>query len=284
MSRRKQATPIALLNRLLFMKVKLLNRGFTLIEIVVGVSIMLFLVGGGIASYITFNDRQYKVAMAANSNVIEVSAVCDNNGSTEEFLRQTAELDASVTSAGAFDVEFNVLHGGATADTDIFLISSGERWYTFSVTQGGELTAGELADPNQVVNEPSPSSSSDASPSSSANASASPSSSASASPSGSGQTTTGVVQVMGTATSCSQKCVNQGYTSCVSIGTDSAGTNGKFYTSTGWRSYQTCFESYGSCSKVFSDKEYTCSGKASEWTNCKCQTTTSASPNPSGGR
>ncbi len=306
MPRRRRPTLPSTLTRILFMKIKVLNRGFTLIEIAIAVSIMLFLVGGGIASYLTFNDRQlllneakelqtfirsaqtkarvgdrpegclklerYKVTMAAGSSQIEVSAVCDNNGTTEEFIRQTAELDNSITAAGVVDIEFNVLHGGALADTTVTLNSSGESTYVFEVTKGGELTGGELIDPNHPAASPSTATGASGSPTTS------PSSSASASPSSSPtQNTTGVVTLQNatgtTSSSCSQRCVDQGYTTCVSIGTDTAGTNTKYYSAYGFGSFMTCYQTYGTCNTVLSSRNKTCEGHEADWTNCKCQTT-----------
>lgn len=142
--------------------------GFTLIEMLISTGIMIMLLGGGIAAFITFNDRQtvlnaakevqvhlrsaqikaraserpeacdsleaYAVRMGANSNVLIVSAVCANG----EHVRSTTELHPSVSNTNAFDLQFLGLHGGVNNPATITL-TNGSRTYTVVVTQGGEI-------------------------------------------------------------------------------------------------------------------------------------------------
>jgi len=147
--------------------------GFTLIELLVSVTIMLLIVGGGIAAFITFNDKQalrgaakelqtyfrsaqisarsgvrpdvcdkllsYAVTATAGSNQIRSLAVCEN-GSHEQALYL---LPASVSVVGALNMEFQVLHGGVNNAGDVSLTNN-TNTYTFSVTPGGEISDGDF--------------------------------------------------------------------------------------------------------------------------------------------
>jgi prepilin-type N-terminal cleavage/methylation domain-containing protein len=145
------------------------QRGFTLIEMLVSITVMILLVGGGIASYITFNDRQtlatsgrkletllraaqkkarvgdkpaacntlnsYEVAVAAQSNVITLSAICAN-GPHEP---RTETLNPQITATQTRQIRFQVLHGGVTNAGTISL-TNGVDTYEIAVSQGGEIT------------------------------------------------------------------------------------------------------------------------------------------------
>jgi prepilin-type N-terminal cleavage/methylation domain-containing protein len=143
--------------------------GFTLIEMLISVVIMLALVGGGIAAFITFNDRQtvlagakdlklsfrsaqikaraaerpdlcdslqaYAVQMTAGSGQVTTSAICANGDYTiDSYL-----LKNDVVSQDTIDVQFLVLHGGVRNPGTVTL-AKGSHEYSLTVTQGGEIT------------------------------------------------------------------------------------------------------------------------------------------------
>jgi prepilin-type N-terminal cleavage/methylation domain-containing protein len=144
--------------------------GYTLIEMLIAVAIMLLLVGGGIASFITFNDRQalvgagkqmvtylrsaqakarvgdtpsgcerlqsYQVTAQEASNIVTLEAACENGN----FLRNTFVLPSGMTHNNDAFIEFRVLQGGVSGDTNFDIISATTgRVYRIQVTQGGEI-------------------------------------------------------------------------------------------------------------------------------------------------
>lgn len=151
------------------------KNGFTFLELLVSITILMLIVGGGIASYIVFNERQqltgaakelqayfrsaqtrarsgdvppgcetltgYAVKAFSDSSLVTVRAICSNG----DIVRSEHNLTGGVMPNTNFDVIFGVLKGGVTGAQDISL-SLGSRSYTFKVTAGGEITQGELID------------------------------------------------------------------------------------------------------------------------------------------
>jgi len=149
------------------------NQGFTLIELLVSITIMMLMLSIGISSYITFNEKQqltgaakelqmyfrsaqtrarngdvpsgcvklegYNVQMAQDTSVVTVRAICDNGN----YIRSEHILTGGVTPNTAIDMTFKVLSGGVTGSQSITLLL-GSRNYTFKVTEGGEISQGQL--------------------------------------------------------------------------------------------------------------------------------------------
>jgi hypothetical protein len=143
----------------------------------VTVTIMLLMVGGGIAAFVTFNERQVVLGAARElqgtvraappraqtptqptgtrdklqsyavrapqSPPIEVVVVaeCDSGDTTIS----TISLADSIALSAPLDMSFLVLKGGVVNSGDITLssVTTGQT-YTFSVSAGGEITQGEF--------------------------------------------------------------------------------------------------------------------------------------------
>lgn len=152
------------------------SSGFSLIELIVVIGVLLLLAGGGIASFITFNEKQqllsggkelqehlrmaqslsrvgetpsgcgklsgYKVTSTTigSTKEIKVSAVC----SSGDVERNSFLLPESTTLSSDIDITFLGLYGGVIGATTIQVVGSSGRTYTFDVTLGGEITSGEL--------------------------------------------------------------------------------------------------------------------------------------------
>lgn len=151
--------------------------GFTLLELLISVTIMMLLVGLGVASFITFNERQqlvgaakelqeffrsaqtrsrtgdiptgcgtfsgYNVQMAIDNPSVQMYAVC----STGNVLRSEKTLTGSVRPTVAINMTFLSLKGGVTNASSVVLrLPSGDLTYSFRVTEGGEITQGNLND------------------------------------------------------------------------------------------------------------------------------------------
>ena len=144
--------------------------GFTFIELLVSVAILMILMGGGIAAYLNFSDKQKVVQSGADvaflaraaqkkarvgdkpagctrlnayefqipsNGVIVLRAVCTN--ATVETQRLT--LPSGVTITGGSTVQFFVLHGGASSNQTI-VVSGGGTTYTFTIGTGGDISEG----------------------------------------------------------------------------------------------------------------------------------------------
>lgn len=272
------------------------STGFTLIELIVSVTIMILLVGGGIAAFITFNDKQqlqgstkmlqtymrtaqtkarvgdrpedcdrllgYQVGVAQGTSTITLAAICGETGNETELVVQTAELanveSIEVEGGGNLEVLFKVLHGGTEDSGDITVYSTGGASETFRVSAGGEISDLESSapvNPGGSNNQPTPS------------GATSPSPTPSPTP---GPTTLPVQMNSKTGVSCSQLCDFRGYVRCDSIGTDTAGTNGKYRSRIG----NLCTEATGNCTTSMMNKNLVCNAEGTsagvEWTYCKC--------------
>lgn len=149
------------------------KNGFTLIELLVSVTILMLIVGGGLASYLTFNEKQqltgaakelqtyfrsaqtrarsgdvpsgcdtltaYSVQMAQDTSIVSIRAICTNGN----IVTADHNLTGGVTPNTAIDITFNVLKGGVSGAQNITLIL-GSRSYSFAVTVGGEISQGGL--------------------------------------------------------------------------------------------------------------------------------------------
>jgi type II secretory pathway pseudopilin PulG len=147
--------------------------GFTLIELLITITIMMLMVGMGLNSYISFNEKQqlsgaakelqtyfrsaqtrarngdipegcvtlqgYNVQMAQDTSTVTVRAVCANGN----FIRSEDNLTGSAIPNTAIDMTFLGLRGGVTGAQTITL-TLGSRSYSFKVTEGGEITQGGL--------------------------------------------------------------------------------------------------------------------------------------------
>jgi type II secretory pathway pseudopilin PulG len=150
--------------------------GFSLIELVVVIGILILITGGGIASLISFNEKQqvlngskelqsylrtaqtlarvgevpdgcgtltgYKVVSSgvAFSKEIKVLAAC----SSGDIEKSSFLLPETTTLSSDINISFLGLHGGVTGAATVEVVGASDRTYTFEVTQGGEITQGEF--------------------------------------------------------------------------------------------------------------------------------------------
>jgi prepilin-type N-terminal cleavage/methylation domain-containing protein len=154
------------------------SAGFTLIEMLVVMAIMMILVGSGIAAFVNFNDRQivltsgkevqgylraaqtkaragetpttgcdkfiaYGVRATQNTSQIRLVAVCSDGVTENEIPYATYSISEDVSFDTAVDIDFVGLHGGVTNPMTIE-VSSNTRTFSFDVTATGEITPGEL--------------------------------------------------------------------------------------------------------------------------------------------
>jgi len=159
------------------MKILQQKSGFTLIEMMVAIAIMIILTGMGIAGFIRFNDRQ-EVSNAAKqvqhimrsaqskARVKELPSGCTNlfsyevhrsgggpinvrancqSGVNASLSSWTVPANLSVTPS-SFSVKFRTLHGSAEisggTSLTINVIKGSEYNYEFVVNNGGEITTG----------------------------------------------------------------------------------------------------------------------------------------------
>jgi len=136
----------------------------------------MLLVGGGIASFISFNEKQqllgaarelqtylrsaqtrartgtkddscealesYQVAAGNGANSFAVSQICDG-GSV--INTQSHDLPSSVTFSDDFNLRFRVL-AGATDGAQIIALQAFAYRYEFAVTLGGEIQEGDFTE------------------------------------------------------------------------------------------------------------------------------------------
>lgn len=148
------------------------RQGFTLIELIIAISIMLVVLGGGLAGYLSLNDRQTLIgagkelqqymrtaqkkarvgdkptgctkleayALVANASApvtVELQAVCENN----TYSVDSFPLANTVSLSGALNMQFIVLHGGVT-NAQTVVLQKGTKTYSFTVNTGGEISEG----------------------------------------------------------------------------------------------------------------------------------------------
>lgn len=155
-----------------------MQRGYTFIEVLITMSLMLLFIGLGIAAFDRFNDRQkvveaairtqnmmrsaqvkartgdkpdgcvkllsYRVNLTANSGNVGVSAVC----TTPDVIiaRENYSMPPGVVVESTQQLDFVVLSGGVTASPalpSIIIKSSNNQWrYAFGVDIGGAVGEG----------------------------------------------------------------------------------------------------------------------------------------------
>ncbi len=155
-----------------------LQKGFTLIEILVSITILLLIVGGGIAAYTRFNDRQQLVQSAKNMqssfrlaqkksragdkpeacNRLEGYSIQGNSGESvlqvfanckdgTKALSSTIDLvGESTTLSQDVDLVFHVLSKGVTGTTGDIVIESNFYAYSMRVTEGGEISLNDFVE------------------------------------------------------------------------------------------------------------------------------------------
>lgn len=271
------------------------SAGFTLIELIVSVTIMILLVGSGIAAFITFNDKQqlqgstkllqtylraaqtkarvgdrpedcdrllgYQVSIPQQSNTLTLAAICGETGNETEVVIQTAELanveEVEAEGGDNLEVLFRVLHGGTDDVGAITVYSTAGASETFRISAGGEISD---LDSSAAIN-PGGGSTNQPTPSVAVSPSPTPTPSSPA---------FGVILNSETGVSCSQLCVIQDYVRCDSIGTDQAATNGKYK----HKQVNVCAESTGTCTSSMTNRNLDCGGEGTvagaNWTYCKC--------------
>lgn len=151
--------------------------GFTLIEMLVVVSIVMLMVGGGIAGYLRFNERQtlrneaktlqvllrsaqkkarvgdkpaacdkllsYAVVMTSGSRDVTMTVWCENGSYSTD---NNYTLPLGVTPTDNHDIRFRVLHGGVeyVSGNENIELEYRDTYYGFQVTFGGEITEGDF--------------------------------------------------------------------------------------------------------------------------------------------
>ena len=150
--------------------------GFTLIEMLVVITILMLMLGWGLASYISFNEKQqltgaakqlqvylrglqkkarvgdrpggcdrlfsYTLTIGANSNLVIMEANCENG----DYTTDQYSMSGGVKAQANVEVVFKVLQGGATSLDEIILVKE-DATYQFAVTPGGEITEGAMVQP-----------------------------------------------------------------------------------------------------------------------------------------
>ena len=159
------------------------SAGFTLIEMIVAVAIIIIVTGFAIASFISFNDKQ-QVQTAAreaqlvfrktqskarvkenptgctnlemyrvekNGGALITTAMCVNGGTSQTVEVDRWTIPDGVTlNPGAFTITYKTLHGGAglpaDADTYDVTLAGYNNTYTFEITKGGEISTGAFTE------------------------------------------------------------------------------------------------------------------------------------------
>jgi prepilin-type N-terminal cleavage/methylation domain-containing protein len=155
------------------------RNGYTLIEIIIVVTIMGLLVGASIAGFNTLNQRQtvlsagrevvsimrtaqqraaagikpegtcdqllgYSVRGTVNSAQYTLSNVCLNSGVPTTTLLRTYQMGTGVTFAQTFTVQFNVQTGGAGGDIGDIALRTTAHTYTLNVNASGDISEKQL--------------------------------------------------------------------------------------------------------------------------------------------
>jgi prepilin-type N-terminal cleavage/methylation domain-containing protein len=149
--------------------------GFTLIELLMTISIIMLLMGGGIASYLRLNNRQnlvntgkqlelmmraaqkkarvgdkpqgcvhllsYEVlVLDTQLDQAQLIAECDNS----TYLSDTFQFPFGVTATNGVDMHFVVLQGGVDNPGNV-MVHNTIQSYGFAVDAGGQIGNGALA-------------------------------------------------------------------------------------------------------------------------------------------
>lgn len=153
-----------------------MRSGYTLIEIIVVVTIIGLLVGASIAGFNTLNQRQtvlsagrevisimrtaqqralagnkpdgivceqlrgYSVKGTVNSNQYTLNTVCSNGGVESTTLIRTYQMASNVTFVQTFTVQFNVQTGGAGGNIGDLQLKTNVHTYTLNITSAGDIT------------------------------------------------------------------------------------------------------------------------------------------------
>jgi prepilin-type N-terminal cleavage/methylation domain-containing protein len=156
------------------------QKGFTLIELMIAISIMILMVGVGVAAYLNMDKRQnlsnagkqlqllmraaqtkarvgerptgcqkllgYRVSQTSvGPDIVSLEAVCENGGATTTYLMSDYSLPVGVTVQNMSPMTFRVLHGGVESSGDVTLSSEFPTYtFVFTVNAGGEITEGTL--------------------------------------------------------------------------------------------------------------------------------------------
>lgn len=156
------------------------KKGYSLIELLVVISVMLLVLGGGIATYMSFNEKQtvleatnqlktylfqaqsnarngiivgcvfplksYRISVSSyDPPELSIREICDDGTPYGSVGSVSVKSIPSGISISPFTVDYKVLHGGIIgADSDLQITVSGNnRNYSFKITRGGEITTGE---------------------------------------------------------------------------------------------------------------------------------------------
>ncbi len=148
--------------------------GYTLIELIIVITIMGLLVGASIAGFNTLNKRQtatnagkelmsvmrtaqeravsgikpttcdqlvgYSVNGTANSGTYTLKSVCMVGGSSTSSVVKTYQLPTGVTVVNTFSTQFNVQTGGANGTVGDISLKSSSYTFTLTVSSAGDIT------------------------------------------------------------------------------------------------------------------------------------------------
>lgn len=151
------------------------QEGFSLIELLVVVSISLLTIGGGVAAYLDFNQRQdvievgrnlesaleaarikaragekpsgcptligYQVFVDSIANTAQLRAICQGGA---VVTITDYELSKAVTISNDMTVNFRTLHGGSGGGA--VYVGAGGKYYTVEVGPGGNIKGGLTSD------------------------------------------------------------------------------------------------------------------------------------------
>lgn len=147
--------------------------GFTLVEMLIVISVFALMTTGAVLSYRSFSQRQqviqsakniqdamrfaqkksrvgekptgcgtlsgYTVAGTTNSTTITLTAACTNP--TQNYQVTTSTLVGGARLESAFSTTFGVITGGVTGSNSVSVVL-GSYTYTFNVNVGGDISEG----------------------------------------------------------------------------------------------------------------------------------------------
>ncbi len=152
-----------------------MRRGYTLIEIIIVVTIIGLLTGASIAGFNTLNQRQtvlsaakevisvmrtaqqranagilpsapcdslagYSVKGTVNSSAYTLNVICSSGGVREETQVKSYSMASGVTFTSTFDITFNVLTGGAGGSLGDLKVKSSAYTFTFNINAAGDIS------------------------------------------------------------------------------------------------------------------------------------------------